>query len=48
MNLERPPASPVTELAALHHTGHTRPDELDTLELHLAHLEAARHLESTT
>jgi hypothetical protein len=45
---ERPPAAPVTELAALHHTGHTRPDELDTLEHHLAHLEAARHLESTT
>ena len=40
--------TPAPELATAHRTGHARPDELDTLELHMAHLAAARHLESKT
>lgn len=45
---ERPPAAPVSELAALHRTGHRQPDHLERLEYRLAHLEAARHLERIT
>lgn len=36
----------VPELADCRRTGHHRPDDLEQLELHLAHLEAARRLES--